>query len=135
MWVVPFRMLRERIPMLSAMTLDQLGAKMRTASARSDITPQIRATRPASFEGFRCPGPRRNRNEKIITRGWHGPQARMSDFCSSSSPMTSVIDIAAELGRTVRAVSARAYALRIALGRARFRVKTKMTASLSAGGQ
>jgi hypothetical protein len=25
---VPFRMLRERIPMLSAMTLDQLGAKM-----------------------------------------------------------------------------------------------------------
>jgi len=26
---VPFRMLRERIPMLSAMTLDQLGAKMR----------------------------------------------------------------------------------------------------------
>src|SRR5882757_3422839 len=27
--LVPFRMLRERIPMLSAMTLDQLGAKMR----------------------------------------------------------------------------------------------------------
>jgi len=26
---VPFKMLRERIPMLSAMTLDQLGAKMR----------------------------------------------------------------------------------------------------------
>jgi len=26
---VPFRMLRERIPMLSAMTLDQLGARMR----------------------------------------------------------------------------------------------------------
>ena len=26
---VPFRMLRERIPMLSAMTLDQLGAKVR----------------------------------------------------------------------------------------------------------
>jgi hypothetical protein len=26
---VPFRMLRERIPMLSAMTLDQLGAKMK----------------------------------------------------------------------------------------------------------
>jgi len=25
---VPFRMLRERIPMLSAMTLDQLGAKI-----------------------------------------------------------------------------------------------------------
>jgi hypothetical protein len=27
--LVPFRMLRARIPMLSAMTLDQLGAKMR----------------------------------------------------------------------------------------------------------
>jgi hypothetical protein len=26
---VPFKMLRQRIPMLSAMTLDQLGAKMR----------------------------------------------------------------------------------------------------------
>jgi hypothetical protein len=26
---VPFKMLRERIPMLSAMTLDQLGAKMK----------------------------------------------------------------------------------------------------------
>jgi hypothetical protein len=26
---VPFKMLRERIPMLSAMTLDQLGARMR----------------------------------------------------------------------------------------------------------
>jgi len=26
---VPFKMLRERLPMLSAMTLDQLGAKMR----------------------------------------------------------------------------------------------------------
>jgi hypothetical protein len=26
---VPFKTLRERIPMLSAMTLDQLGAKMR----------------------------------------------------------------------------------------------------------
>ena len=28
MWV-PFKMLRERLPMLSAMTLDQVGAKMR----------------------------------------------------------------------------------------------------------
>ena len=26
---VPFKMLRERIPMLSAMTLDQLGARMK----------------------------------------------------------------------------------------------------------
>ena len=37
----------------------------------------------------------------------------------------SVIDIAAELGRTVKAVRARAHALRIALGRSRFRVKAK----------
>jgi len=34
----------------------------------------------------------------------------------------SVIDIAADLGRTVKAVRARAHALRIALGRSRFRV-------------
>jgi hypothetical protein len=37
----------------------------------------------------------------------------------------SVIDIAADLGRTVKAVRARAHTLRIALGRSRFRVKTK----------
>jgi hypothetical protein len=37
----------------------------------------------------------------------------------------SVIDIAAELGRTVKAVRARAHALRIALARSRFRVKAK----------
>jgi hypothetical protein len=43
----------------------------------------------------------------------------MSDFGSS------VIDIAADLGRTVKAVRARAYALRISLGRSRFLVKTK----------
>jgi hypothetical protein len=35
----------------------------------------------------------------------------------------SVIDIAADLGRTVKAVRARAHRLRIALGRSRFRVK------------
>jgi hypothetical protein len=35
----------------------------------------------------------------------------------------SVLDIAADLGRTVKAVRARAHALRIALGRSRFRVK------------
>jgi hypothetical protein len=35
----------------------------------------------------------------------------------------SVFDIAADLGRTVKAVRARAHALRIALGRSRFRVK------------
>jgi hypothetical protein len=57
---VPFKMLRERIPMLSAMTLDQLGAKMRCDKcgkrAPSDIILQTRATRPGSFEAFRCPG-------------------------------------------------------------------------------
>ena len=37
----------------------------------------------------------------------------------------SVIDIAADLGRTVKAVRARAHALRIALGRSRFRVNAK----------
>jgi len=42
---VPFRMLRERIPMLSAMTLDQRGARMKCDKC------------PGSFEGFRCPGP------------------------------------------------------------------------------
>jgi hypothetical protein len=46
--------------MLSAMTLDQLGAKMVTinaASARSDTILQTRATRPGSFEAFRWHGP------------------------------------------------------------------------------
>jgi hypothetical protein len=37
----------------------------------------------------------------------------------------SVIDIAADLGRTVKAVRARAHTLRIALGRSRFRVNAK----------
>src|SRR6266852_1801169 len=55
---VPFKMLRERIPMLSAMTLDQLGAKMKCDKCGnpSDITPQLRRTRPGLFEAFRCPG-------------------------------------------------------------------------------
>ena len=59
MWV-PFSSSGERIPMLSAMTLDQLGAKMVTinaASARSDTILQTRATRPGLFEAFGCPGP------------------------------------------------------------------------------
>jgi hypothetical protein len=37
----------------------------------------------------------------------------------------SVFDVAADLGRTVVAVRARAHALRIALGHSRFRVKAK----------
>ena len=38
----------------------------------------------------------------------------------------SVIDIAADLGRTVKAVRARAHVLRIALGRSRFRIKASV---------
>jgi len=52
-------MLRERLPMLSAMTLDQLGAKMKCdkcSKRRSDTTLQTKATRPGLFEGNRCPG-------------------------------------------------------------------------------
>ena len=52
---MPFRMLRERIPMLSAMTLDQLGAKMRcdnAASARSDTILRSRAMRLGLLEAF-----------------------------------------------------------------------------------
>jgi hypothetical protein len=50
---VPFRMLLERLPMLSAMTLDQLGAKMRCDKC-GDITPQSRAIRPGLFEAFKA---------------------------------------------------------------------------------
>ena len=49
-------MLLERLPMLSAMTLDQLGAKMRCDKC-GDITPQSRAIRPGLFEAFRWHGP------------------------------------------------------------------------------
>jgi hypothetical protein len=50
---VPFKMLSERIPMLSAMTLDQLGAKMkcdRCGKRPERYYPATRATRPGSFE-------------------------------------------------------------------------------------
>ena len=47
---------------------------------------------------------------------------RLREFVISNA---SVFDIAADLGRTVVAVRARAHALRIALGRARFRVNAK----------
>ena len=45
---VPFRMIREKLPNLSAMTLDELGAKcaaINAGSGRSDITLQTRAIR------------------------------------------------------------------------------------------
>jgi len=62
---------------------------------------------------------RKNNNARAWTSG---EDERLLQLIISNA---SVIDIAAELGRTVRAVSARTYALRIALGRSRFRVKPK----------
>jgi len=56
-------------------------------------------------------------------RAWtSGEDERLRKLIISNA---SVIDIAADLGRTVKAVRARAHALRIALGRSRFRVKAK----------
>jgi hypothetical protein len=64
--------------------------------------------------------PKRKNNN---TRAWtSGEDERLLQLIISNA---SVIDIAAELGRTVRAVSARAYAQRIGLRRSRFRVKPK----------
>src|SRR5712671_3055338 len=56
---VPFKMLRQRIPMLSAMTLDQLGAKMRCdkcGKRPERYYPANQNDTPGSFEAFRCPG-------------------------------------------------------------------------------
>jgi hypothetical protein len=64
--------------------------------------------------------PKRKNNN---TRAWtSGENERLLQLIISN---VSVIDIAAELGRTVKAVRAHAYALRIALGRSRFPVKAK----------
>jgi hypothetical protein len=64
--------------------------------------------------------PKRKNNN---TRAWtSGEDERLLQLIISNA---SVIDIAADLGRTVKAVRARAHALRIALGRSRFRVKAK----------
>jgi hypothetical protein len=56
---VPFKMLRERIPMLSAMTLDQLGAKRcgKCGKRPERYYPANQKATPGSFEAFRCPGP------------------------------------------------------------------------------
>jgi hypothetical protein len=93
-------------------------------NGRSDTILQIRATRPGSFEAFRCPGSGETETKKLNkAKAWtSGEDERLLQLIISNA---SVIDIAAELGRTVGAVSARAYALRIALGRSRFRVKPK----------
>src|ERR1700704_1946196 len=56
---VPFKMLRERIPMLSAMTLDQLGARMRCdkcGKRPERYYPANQSDTPGSFGAFRCPG-------------------------------------------------------------------------------
>ena len=64
--------------------------------------------------------PKRKNNNR---RAWTlGEDERLLQLIISNA---SVIDIAAELGRTVKAVRARALRLRIALGRSRFRVKAK----------
>jgi hypothetical protein len=57
---MPFKMLRERLPMLSAMTSTSSAPRcvaINAASGLSDTTLQSRATRPGLFEPFRCPGP------------------------------------------------------------------------------
>jgi hypothetical protein len=57
------------------------------------------------------------------TKAWTSDEdERLRKFIISNA---SVLDIAADLGRTVKAVRARAHALRIALGRLRFQVKAK----------
>jgi hypothetical protein len=57
------------------------------------------------------------------TKAWTLDQdERLRELIISNA---SVIDIAADLGRTVKAVRARAHTLRIALGRSRFGVKAK----------
>jgi len=65
--------------------------------------------------------------EKIIrkspsnTKAWTSDEEkRLRKLIISNA---SVLDIADDLGRTVKAVRARAHALRIALGRSRFRIK------------
>jgi hypothetical protein len=59
--------------------------------------------------------------EKINTKAWTSDEdERLRKLIISNA---SVLDIAADLGRTVKAVRARAHALRIALGRSRFRVR------------
>jgi hypothetical protein len=66
--------------------------------------------------------PRRTDAKKLNNaKTWTSDQdERLRELVISN---VSVFDIAADLGRTVVAVRARAHALRIALGRSRFRVK------------
>jgi hypothetical protein len=57
---VPFRMLRERIPMLSAMTLDQFGAKMKCdkcGKRPERYYPANQKDTPGLVRSFRCPCP------------------------------------------------------------------------------
>ena len=67
--------------------------------------------------------PEKPKRKNNSARTWtSGDDERLLQLIISN---VSVIDIAADLGRTVKAVRARAHALRIALGRSRFRVKAK----------
>jgi hypothetical protein len=67
--------------------------------------------------------------EKLIRKKLNNAKAWTSDEDERLRELiisnASVLDIAADVGRTVKAVRARAHALRIALGRSRFRVKAK----------
>jgi hypothetical protein len=67
--------------------------------------------------------------EKLIRKKLNNAKAWTSDEEERLRELiisnASVLDIAADVGRTVKAVRARAHALRIALGRSRFRVKAK----------
>jgi hypothetical protein len=66
---------------------------------------------------------RRTETKKSNAKAWtSGEDERLRQLVISNA---SVIDIAADLGRTVKAVRARALRLRIALGRSRFPVKAK----------
>jgi hypothetical protein len=88
------------------------------------------ATRPSGNRGVEIPKNEHdsgeNHTKKPSNTAWTADEnERLRELIISNA---SVIDIAADLGRTVKAVRARAHALRIALGRSRFRVKEKAKA-------
>jgi hypothetical protein len=68
-------MLRERIPMLSAMTLDQLGAKMKCdkcGKRPERYYPANQSDTPGFFEPFDVMVPEKLKRKNQITRR-HGP--------------------------------------------------------------
>jgi hypothetical protein len=86
------------------------------------------ATRPSGNRGVEIPKNEHDSGENHTkkpsnTKAWTSDEEkRLRKLIISNA---SVLDIADDLGRTVKAVRARAHALRIALGRSRFRVKAK----------